>query len=254
MNMISINRSSPLPLYQQLKDRIRDDIECGLYKQNERIPTEKELEVIYNVSRTTVRMALEELVLEGLLYRRQGVGTFVAEPKLEYALGKLTSFTEDFKRKGQFPTSKLISLTLQEPSLRIAKQFSTPSNSSTPSQIYEIVRLRLADSKPVGIHIAYITQSSRFNIDDLRLEMEKEDSSLYHFFESRGISIYEGTETIEATVANDYEACLLEVPPKSPLLLVTRTTFDGFKTPVEFVKIIYRADRYRYTIHLSASN
>ncbi len=250
--MVSIIRSSHVPLYLQLKDRVRDDIDAGRFAVNEKIPTEKELEQLYGVSRTTVRQAIESLVLEGLLYKRQGIGTFVAEPKLEYALGKLTSFTDDIKRRGSEPRSKLIKLTLVVPPLRVAKQLDIPDDEVKKTNIYELIRLRFSDNEPIGIHTTYFRTSHRFTFEELASEIKNERFSLYKFFESRGLHPSEGEETIESVWANELEAELLDVPNKFPLLLVARTTFNSLKMPLEFSKMVYRADRYRYVVHLTA--
>ena len=248
MNLI--NRTPHMPLYLQLKERIQDEIVSGFFEVGDKIPTEKELEEKYEISRTTVRQAIEELVLEGLLYKRQGIGTFVSEPKPEFALGKLTSFTEDQKRRGYQPSSDRMSLDLVLPTLRVANKLEIAENYQS-SQIYELIRLRFADNKPVGIHSTYFFESNRFSFDDVDHESKLQDFSLYRFFEKHGLYPVNADESIEAVSANLLEAELLEVSPKSPLLLVARTTYDNFSSPIEFSKMVYRADRYRYVVSLS---
>src|SRR5690349_19645318 len=112
--------AGPTPLYDQLKEILRQEIAKGAYRPEEQLPSETQLVQRYNISRTTVRQALNDLVNEGILYRRQGKGTFVAPPKIEQELVRLTDFVEDMAQAGLNPSSKVISLTEEAASPEVA--------------------------------------------------------------------------------------------------------------------------------------
>lgn len=242
-----MNRNSPIPLYYQLKEHLLDEIESGRLLPGEKIPPEKELEQIHAVSRTTVRQAVDELVNLGLLYRKHGVGTFVAEPKLEQTLGKLTSFTKDIKGRGLEPSSRVLNLAMVPPTKTIEQLLGL----SNREQVIEILRLRLANDVPVGLHKCYLTSQCGLSLKELEAQLD-ERASLYDLLDKKGVSLVEAYETLEAVPANEKEAELLGVPYKAPLLLITRIAYTNNKVPIEFCKMVYRADRYRYNVHLSS--
>lgn len=198
------------------------------------------------MSRTTVRQAIDLLVMEGLLFRRQGIGTFVAEPKLEHALGKFTSFSDDIKRRGSEPGSKLLHLEVVSPSRIVARALGLQLD----EPVILVERLRLADGEPIGIHKSFLCVKPKLKLEDFQDGMAEADASLYSFLSRKGIDLIEGTETIEAVPAGEDEAQLLGVKFQAPLLLISRIAYDRTDTAVEFCRMIYRADRYRYSVHL----
>lgn len=242
-----LHRESPIPLYYQLKEIIHNHIVSGEWVAGEKIPSEKELGQEYGVSRTTVRQALEELVHEGLLSREQGVGTFVSNEKMEHELGRLTSFTEDIRMRGMEPSSRFLSIELVSPPEGIANKLDLEGS----EQVLKLVRVRLADDEPVGIHTSYVKNKFDTSLEELRNIFSKESTSLYEFAEKRGVPPIDALEALEAVPANETEAKLLNVAEFSPLLLITRTTYSLGKSPLEFCRMVYRADRYRYNVYLS---
>lgn len=242
-----LHRDSPIPLYYQLKEIIHHHIVSGEWTAGKRIPSEKELGQEYDVSRTTVRQALEELVHEGLLSRAQGVGTFVSYEKMEHELGRLTSFTEDIRIRGLEPSSRLVSIEIISPPEGITKKLDMQAG----EQVLKIVRVRLADGEPVGIHTNYIKNKFDKSLKELKNIFSEESTSFYEFSEANGVPPIDALESIEAVPANEVESKYLNVAEFFPLLLITRTTYSLGKSPLEYCRMVYRADRYRYNIYLS---
>ncbi|HBY93130.1 MAG: GntR family transcriptional regulator [Ardenticatenaceae bacterium] len=236
---------SAVPKYYQLHDILQQKIEDGVWRPHESLPSERELESLYNVSRTTIREALGILEKEGYIYREHGRGTFVSRPKLQYSLNMLSSFTDDMKLRGFVAGQQLLHLEYVEPSSRVRQQLQVQPR---VDHVLRIERLRLANGEPIGIHDAYLPLSR-----DQRITVEELDEvgSLYTLLESKfNLAAAEADETLEATVANHREATLLQVPVGSPLLLIERTTWSRERRPMELVKMLHRADRYKYYVRL----
>src|SRR5436309_4582933 len=137
----SIDRQSPIPMYYQIMNQLREKISAGEYTVDSALPPERELVESYQVSRMTIRQAISELVNEGILVRRKGVGTFVAPPKLEQTLNSLTSFTEDMAKRGMKAGSRILSFKEIVPEATIRRTLGL----DTDEKVFECVRLRLAD-------------------------------------------------------------------------------------------------------------
>lgn len=235
-----------IPKYHQLYDILRQKIDDGEWQPHEPIPSERDLETLYHVSRTTVRQAINMLVNDGCLYREHGRGTFVARPKLQHSLQLLTSFSDDMRLRGLEPGQQLLSLDYVEPTAKLRQQLDL---SSDHRELLMIERLRLGDGEPVGLHTAYLPLPPEQRISREELDAS---GSLYALLESKfNLIVAEADQTLEATAANEREASLLNVPVGTPLLLIERTTWSHVHRPMEFVKMLYRADRYKYSTHLT---
>lgn len=239
----NFNRNKPIPLYYQLKEIIKKQIESKELKPRDCLPSEREFSEKYGISRMTVRQAITELVNEGLLYRQQGKGTYVADPKIEQGLMQLTSFTEDMLRRGLQPSAKLISV--QE---RLADEKAANAlQLGEGEQIILIKRLRLADGEPMALETAHLASASFSAI----LDEDLENRSLYQFLEQRfHLQLNKATQIIEPGIARPEVAKLLHIRPGDPILILERTTFDQFDQPVEFVTSLYRGDRYKFYVEL----
>src|ERR1051326_7605816 len=139
----NIDRQSPIPIYYQIMNQLREKITTGEYTIDNPLPPERELVETYHVSRMTIRQAIIELVNEGLLVRRRGIGTFVAPPKLEQPLNSLTSFTEDMAQRGMKAGSRIVSFKEILPAPFIGKTLAL----SPEVTVYECVRMRLGGKK-----------------------------------------------------------------------------------------------------------
>ena len=206
------------------------------------IPPERRLAAQLGVSRPTLRAAIEELVREGLLLRRHGSGTYVAEPKIALPL-TMTSFSEDMRQRGMRPGSHILSFEEQSAGAKLGARLRV----SPADPVWAIRRLRLADDETMAIEFLHVP---RRLLPDLTRE-DLEEHSFYTLLQERhGIVIASGIQTIEPTVVNEDEAEMLAVPVHSPAFLFERTTESEGGEVVEYVRSLYRGDRYRLVTEL----
>ena len=225
----------------ETRDRVLDLIEqLGV---GEAIPSERQLSADLGVSRLTVRAALDELVREGYLVRRRGSGTFVSEPKIAQEL-TMTSFTEDMRRRGMVPGSRTLELRTAPAGAWLGRILHV-----SPSEpIVVAKRLRLADRETMAIETLHVRQALVPGLTARDLE----ENSFYELLRNRyGIVIVGGMQTIEPTVTDEEESAALNVPLHSPAFLFERTSRTADGETVEFVRSLYRGDRYRLVTELS---
>ncbi|PLR85343.1 phosphonate metabolism transcriptional regulator PhnF [Bacillus canaveralius] len=233
-----IDKNSPIPIYHQLEEHLKSKIESGAIKADEAIPSEREYAERYQISRMTVRQALNNLVSDGYLYRQKGKGTFVNKKKVEQRLHGLTSFTEDMIERGMKPSSKLLSFEIIAAGAETAHRLNIKEN--TP--VYEIKRVRLADAAPMALETTYLPANLIKGLTE-----EIINQSLYRYIEEKlSFTIHEATQQIEAAIAKDIEIKHLQIEKGAPILLIHRSSFLKDGTPFEYVKSAYRADRYKF--------
>ena len=238
-----IDKQSPIPLYYQIMHQLREKIAAGEYAVNDALPPERELVETYQVSRMTIRQALSELVNEGILVRRKGIGTFIAPPKLEQPLNSLTSFTEDMAQRGMKADSRIISFKQMVPDPTTRKTLGLGAEET----VFECVRLRLADEESMALETTALVASLCPGLQRETLE----NQSLYRLLTERwGIQLDYATKSLEPILAPPYEATLLHVAPGVPLLLIHRVTYDQNGRAFEHVKSLYRGDRYKFVTEL----
>lgn len=233
--------SQPATKQGEVRNRVLDLIEqLGV---GDAIPSERQLTADLGVSRLTVRAALDELVREGLLVRRHGSGTFVSEPKIAQEL-TMTSFTEDMRRRGMVPGSRTLDIHVSPAGAHLGRLLHV-----SPSEPVVIIsRLRLADHETMAIETLHVRESLVPGISAADLEQQ----SFYELLEGRyRISIVGGLQTIEPTVTNEEESAALGVPLHSPAFVFERTTRSASGEIVEYVRSIYRGDRYRLVTELN---
>lgn len=239
-----LDKDSPLPLYHQLKKVIEERIDSQQWLPGMRLPSERELCDQFQVSRITVRQAITELVNAGRLNRHQGIGTFVASPRIEQNLTHLVGFTQDMQARGKRPGSRIIEQRALPAPPHIARALQIQSGDS----MVMLKRLRLTDGEPMAIEIAYLPGA---NCDGL-LEEDMRDRSLYkllmtkyHVFPSRA------EQQLQAIACPAPEAQLLGIAKGSPVLHIYRLTFSPEGRPVEYTESYYRGDRYVFQVELS---
>ena len=239
--MASASTRQRMTKQSQTRDRVVDLID-GL-AVGEAIPSERQLSVDLGVSRLTVRAAIDELVREGYLTRRRGSGTFLREPKIAQEQ-TMTSFSEEMRRRGIRPASKTLSLTTAMAGAYLGRSLHV----SPSERILVIQRLRLADGETMAIETLHVRESLVPGLAGADLER----GSFYELLAERyGITIVGGVQTIEPTVTNEEESEALGVPLHSPAFLFERTTRSESGEIVEFVRSIYRGDRYRLVTELN---
>jgi GntR family transcriptional regulator len=236
-----LDRTSFDPLYYQLAEKLKVLIDHSL-TPGAAIPSENDLMARYNVSRNTVRQAIDQLAKQGWVTRIQGKGTYVASERRRYLLHKLVSFTEDMHRRGLQPDTRLLGLKKIVPLLKISHALKLEPT----EEVFEVQRLRLADDEPMAISTSYIPCKLLPNITDEQMS----GSSLFWLIENNaGSKLGYGERVIKPAVADDYLAEMLCVPKGAPLMLVEGTTHLENDRACEYVHVYYRGDRYEFSIH-----
>ncbi len=245
MNLDRIDRNSKLPLYHQLHEILRDRIVNGGWQPGDMIPPESELIERYQVSRTTVRQVLDMLVNEGLIYRQQGRGTFVAHPTVEQALLRIISFTDDMRQRGLTPGTEVLSADLIPAPRDIAEKLEIEPG----EELAYLKRLRLANGEPMSVEESHLVHrycpgvlQGDYASNPLREALDQE----------YGIRWLCAKQTIRAIPAPRGLARLLSVPSRSALLYIERVSYSQQNLPVEFLRIYYRGDRYTLYNELSS--
>jgi GntR family transcriptional regulator len=208
------------------------------------VATERELATELQTSRTTVRQALSELVAEGRLVRRQGSGTYVAEPKITWPL-YLASFTEQVEASGFKPSSKVLEARRIHAGAELARQLSLGPR----AHVFKIERLRFADTFPVAVETSWLP-AERF--PSLTRHIRKSGSLHAILADQYGTILHAGDEWIETAPATPREASSLRVDVGTPTLVVTRQNFDSGGTPVELGRTWFRSDRVTLKTHLAS--
>ncbi|GMA21621.1 GntR family transcriptional regulator [Arsenicicoccus piscis] len=235
---VVIDRNSPVPLYHQLSEQLTAAIKDGTLKPGDPFENELALAERLDLSRPTVRRAIAELVQRGLLVRRRGIGTTVANEVI-HRRDELTSLYEDLERSGRTPRTEVLGLDTEAYDDRAAEFFGVPSD--TP--LVSIRRLRLADAAPMAILHNWLSPTfADLTTDDLAEE------GLYALLRARGLHPVVAHQTIGARRPTAQERKLLGMATGDPLLTMTRRAFDSAGTPVEFGDHCYRADQYAFDI------
>jgi GntR family transcriptional regulator len=221
--------------YLQIRDRLLEQLEQ--MDPGEPLPPERELAAQLSVSRMTLRRAIDELVAAGRAVRRQGAGVFATGPKVAQSLAA-TSFSTEMRRRGLVPGSRTLASEKVAAGARIGRRLEV----SPAEEVLRVERLRLADGSPMAIEVLHVPTSvvPGLSGDDLT------DRSFYEMLASEhDVRIAGGVQTIEPTVTDSEESEALEVPLHSPALLFERVSRDQAGRVVEFVRSVYRGDRYR---------
>jgi GntR family transcriptional regulator len=200
------------------------------------LPSERLLAQRYGVARATVTQAIDGLVSRGLVYRVHGSGTFVAEPKFRQPL-TLTSFTEDMRARGMTPGSLVRSQAIAPASEVVARHLALVPG--TP--VVHLERVRTADGEPMALERTHLPAQRLPGLEDADLT----DASLYELLERKwGVRVAEADQWASVVRLGEEEAALLHVSAAQPALLFQRVTRDPAGTPVEYVRSLYRGDRY----------
>ncbi len=238
-----VRRDISQALFAQLEEIIRDAIENNIWHPGEAIHSERELSKIYGLSRMTVRRALDRLVSAGLLYRVDGKGTFVSEPKMSLKALSLSGFREQALRMGWSPSAKLLGVDKVLATEKVAEILHVAPD----SPVYLIERVVLGNEMSLGLHRSYIPVNLCPTLDQFNLVT----NSLYKILrEEYSIVIGRASETLESTLATDREQLLLGVAPNSPMFLLRIVMYDPQNRPIEYVKVIFRGDRVQLSLDI----
>jgi GntR family transcriptional regulator len=234
-----LDEGSRLPLYQQLQRALRQAIESHVLGPDDALPPERDLAVDFSVSRITVRKAIEGLVGEGMLVRRQGSGTFVCA-RVEKNFSKLTSFSEDMRARGRNPRS----VWLRKAAGTVTPEESLTLRSSPGTPVYRFHRIRFADDAPMALEYATILASCLPSLEAV-------ESSLYAALEQAGNRPVRALQRLRAVLFTAEQAELLQTKEKGPGLLVERLGFLQDGSAAEFTQSFYRGDIYDFVAELS---
>ncbi len=212
-----LDKNSFTPIYFQIQTQLLHKIQSGQLRAGDPLPSEEELGRIFEVSRMTARHALQALKSQGFASRHKGQGTFVSQPRVEKDIAHLAGFTAEMNALGMRPTSRI---------------------------------LRLGDDIPVAIEEVWLSQQLFPGIDKLDFARH----SLYQTLRDQyGIRVSRADEVLEARSASRREAELLQIAPRSSLLVMSRTLWSADGKPVESAHSLYRGDRYRAVLQISAT-
>jgi len=235
---------TPLPLYYKLYNSIKEDFENDKYQKGDKLPTEKEICENYNVSRLTVRRALDELKREGLIDRKKGKGTFFTGKKREEQMSKLRGFTDDVQNSG----SKTKSVVLENKLVKAETEFDGIFKTPKDSRVLMLKRIRYINDEPYAIETAYLNPLADLRVLNV-IDRDMSKESLYHIFQEEfELEFAYAEETLEITVLDKDESDILQQKKGAPAALRTRYTYLKNGQCIEYVKSIYRGDKYKFKV------
>ncbi len=233
-----LDRRSGIPLYHQIQQYLLRQIESGELPPGTPMPAIDKIARRLGVSLMTVRQAVRALSEMGVVYSRQGKGTFICGAKLERDFRQVLSFTEEASARGSSASSRVLSFDEQEPTADARKALRLrPSD-----RVYCLRRVRYGDTVPMGIESSCLPVRL---CPGLPQKIDPAGSLYESLAEHYGIQLMVTDEVVEVGIAGTEEARLLEVPSRSPVFLFTRTSYLEDGTPVEHVKSVYPGDRYK---------
>jgi len=241
MEKVTLKKDSPTPLYSQLSAILKEEINKGTFDDGP-MPSEAVIGEQHNVSRTTVRLAMDELVKGGYITRQSGRGTFVIPIKTRILGGTFTSVYDHFQAIGRDFETQIIDFKVQSAPKEVARLF----NLRPDLDFYFAELLRITNENPFIIALIYIPVSNKFVItpDDL----QKHGSAINLFEDLFGVRIVGASRSLEAVICNQHEADLMNIEEGYPLLMTKTIVYDDRGTPVYYAKAKYRSDLYQYYI------
>jgi GntR family transcriptional regulator len=245
-NFEPLDKASFTPMYVQIQNRLMALIQEGSLRPGDPLPSEQQLSRIFGVSRMTSRQALQTLKNHGLASRNKGQGTFVSQPRVEKDIMHLCGFTAEMRALGMTAGSRVLKSGLVPASEEIAILFGIEGS----APIFQLQRLRLADGVPLAIEEIRLPGRRFPGIEKLNFA----NLSLYETMHKRyGVRLSRADEILEARSANKQEAELLDIKPRSSLLIISRTLWSVEGVAVETAHSIYRGDRYRAVVRIPAT-
>ncbi|PWN74099.1 GntR family transcriptional regulator [Bacillus paranthracis] len=237
-----IAKDNRTPLYYQLMDIIVEQIETGNLQEHDKLPSERELCEIHDVSRTTVRQTMQELEKEGYIYKKHGKGSFVSPRVFNQSLVRFYSFTEEMKKFGKVPSSTVVSFSI----IHCDKKISKIMNINNGEEVYQITRLRLADKEPMLFETSYIP----VKFFPYLTKKELEETPMYEIFRTKyQVHITRAVESFKAIAAEKEHATWLQVEKNEPSLSLERIAYAK-ENIIEYTQTIARGDKFTYTVEL----
>lgn len=244
--LYQVDKSSPVPMYFQIKQEIIKLIKSNIYATGEQLPTEMEFCKALDISRPTIRQALQELINEGYIYRQKAKGTFVSKPKVEgFFFKQLASYNDEMHQLGLTPSTNVLLQEVEEANEEVVEALKLTEN----RKVLHLVRLRFADGEPM-VHVhTYIPCSVFPKISEY--DFSQQNMSLYDLMENEyQIPIAYVDRTIEASLATNDIATLLQIEEKQAIYTVTTISYNSDDIPTEYSIAKYRGDRNKFSIRL----
>jgi GntR family transcriptional regulator len=235
-------RDKAIPLYYQLETILRKKITAGDFLPDIPLPSEDALAEEYEVSRITVRQALSSLEQDGLVIRQRGKGTFVSKKASTLELPRFTGSIEDLILMGNRTRTKVIESAWIEPPDTIRERLRTDEG-----KVLRIEKIRYIEGDPFSHVFNYLPPELG---SKLPMELVKTKPMLMILEDELGVRANEAEQSVEATIADAEDATLLDIRVGDPLLKAERTVYDVKGNPVEYVSVVYRADKYAFTMKL----
>ena len=229
------------PLYSQVEKALRKYIEDSDLKPGQPLPPEEQLQSQFGVSRNTIRRALDRMMSAGMIQRRQGKGTFVAEPKLELEFTHVSSFTVEIRKRGMEPSSQILRAEICLPSAHVTRQLRLNSK----EKIICLDQLRFADAIPIAVFYDHIPLKVA---PDLILQPMASQSLCEEFERRYNIVLERCEDVITASLPTVEQAGLLGIPENQAVLSVMRTSYNGSGLPVLFSSNVIRGDMWHYVV------
>jgi len=239
-----INKHSIIPVYHQLQEMFIDQIDEGLYKAGDQLPSENILAAYYKISRNTAQRVLKYLVDRGLAYRLQGKGTFVANKMVTFSIVTSLSYSSEIIGLNKTPRSKLVHAEEIAAPARISRKLEIDER----DPVYSIRRIRYVDNIPMSLQTSYIPAQL---VPGLIFKNFEEKSLFQTIGNDYGLEIGKASETMQAVQPSKYESKLLEMGDKDAVFLIERITRLKNNSVIEFVKTILRGDKSKFYVELS---
>src|SRR5882757_5364183 len=241
---MKVNPGIALPLYAQVESILAASIADGTFPPGSRLPNEEELVERYNVSRTTIRQTIQNLVRRGLIEIRRGKGTFVLQPKITQELTELSGFVEDMRSLGREASARVLDKQLVPASESVARQLAIAAG----TLVIRIQRVRLADNAPLSFDETWLPRE----IGERVIENDLETEPIFSLLEQKyDTPLVEAEYRLEAISADATVAGALGIGEGSPIFLIERTSYTTGHTPIDYEKLYYRGDQIRFVTRLA---
>ncbi len=233
-----LNPNAPIPLYRQLADLLTAKIRAGEYAPGSRIPSEHNLAAVYSIGRPTIRQAVDLLVRNGLLVRKRGSGTFVCEPQQEVDLFSLDGTSASFRNKGLAVQTRLLT------PVRLQTIDRAKDNPFNGARAYWFSRLTLISKKPVLVETLYLHADLFPGIDQMDIQGKSLSALADEKFFLRPVG---GKQTFRIGFVDAPKASQLELPPESPILMVSRWLHFPHTTNGVYTELWCRTDQFVFS-------
>lgn len=241
-----IDKRSSVPLYVQVQNLITAQIRAGEFQPGHQVPSETEIAAQHNISRMTARKALDSLVAKGILYRRKGKGTYVAEHLMAYGMSTILSFSGTFNARGHRVTTRVLSTAVIPASDHIREAL----HLNPFAQMIMIRRLRLLDQVPAAIHTSYLDHPLFAPILDMDLSQVSLLDAIQRVL---GLPVAYSRDSVQAVLPSREEADLLGVAPTDPALEVVGVAYTEGGQPIRLTRGVYRGDMFKLTVTNTAT-